>query len=595
MQIQQIQNKTKIYLFGKLLFLTNDPYSTIQYLRQGRFQGKIPRYVTFEVQGQWNEILIYGDSGRMIRPLFVIETKDQNNQIFQEIKDQNQIYDQLIVKKKIQTWEQFLSEFPQSIEWCDIQEISNKLVSPSAQILEYNNFLRNSRINGQQKNISLQEKNRYVGVYLNFDLMEIHPINVLGINPSTIPYPHCNYAPRNIFAFVQMKRSVQKPYSDNDLRSDINQYLILGSAPLVQTMTTNMINTNEKFNGTNVCIAVLQEHGYQQEDSITISSRLAKSMYLQCKNGDVKNFQHDLNYEKLDENGLIREGSVVRKGDIVIGKILILNQEDQIIDRSIKFEYEEGIILKVKQINVDGQQKIIIRFIIPLYPQIGDKYAARCGQKGTIGTIRDENQMPYTNDGTPIDIIINPCSFSTRMTIGMNIEQYTSYLVLLTGLFLDSSMFCDKKIYYPLTGEFIGYAQVGFVFYAAQEQKAFSKLYAVGFNEAYRNQVFQPRDGAKNNGGSRLGEMEMAAFLSAGTTNVIKQFAWQHSDGFVVDICSHCGLYAHRDQNQQKYYCKNCNGKSEVVKTQIQYSSKHFKDLLNSLGMSIYFKPKQNI
>ncbi|EAR91771.2 DNA-directed RNA polymerase II (macronuclear) [Tetrahymena thermophila SB210] len=425
--------------------------------------------------------------------------------------------------------------------------------------------------------------------------MEIHPINVLGINPSTIPYPHCNYAPRNIFAFVQMKRSVQKPYSDNDLRSDINQYLILGSAPLVQTMTTNMINTNEKFNGTNVCIAVLQEHGYQQEDSITISSRLAKSMYLQCKNGDVKNFQHDLNYEKLDENGLIREGSVVRKGDIVIGKILILNQEDQIIDRSIKFEYEEGIILKVKQINVDGQQKIIIRFIIPLYPQIGDKYAARCGQKGTIGTIRDENQMPYTNDGTPIDIIINPCSFSTRMTIGMNIEQYTSYLVLLTGLFLDSSMFCDKKIYYPLTGEFIGYAQVGFVFYAAQEQKAFSKLYAVGFNEAYRNQVFQPRDGAKNNGGSRLGEMEMAAFLSAGTTNVIKQFAWQHSDGFVVDICSHCGLYAHRDQNQQKYYCKNCNGKSEVVKTQIQYSSKHFKDLLNSLGMSIYFKPKQNI
>ncbi|EAS00046.2 DNA-directed RNA polymerase, beta subunit (macronuclear) [Tetrahymena thermophila SB210] len=163
------------------------------------------------------------------------------------------------------------------------------------------------------------------------------------------------------------------------------------------------------------------------------------------KNGDVKNFQHDLNYEKLDENGLIREGSVVRKGDIVIGKILILNQEDQIIDRSIKFEYEEGIILKVKQINVDGQQKIIIRFIIPLYPQIGDKYAARCGQKGTIGTIRDENQMPYTNDGTPIDIIINPCSFSTRMTIGMNIEQYTSYLVLLTGLFLDSSMFCDVK------------------------------------------------------------------------------------------------------------------------------------------------------
>ncbi|EAS05589.2 DNA-directed RNA polymerase subunit beta (macronuclear) [Tetrahymena thermophila SB210] len=189
-----------------------------------------------------------------------------------------------------------------------------------------------------------------------------------------------------------------------------------------------------------------------------------------------------------------------------------------------------------------------------------------------------------TNDGTPIDIIINPCSFSTRMTIVKKIDRQEE---------IQRNILGQKKIYYPLTGEFIGYAQVGFVFYAAQEQKAFSKLYAVGFNEAYRNQVFQPRDGAKNNGGSRLGEMEMAAFLSAGTTNVIKQFAWQHSDGFVINICSHCGLYAHRDQNQQKYYCKNCNGKSEVVKTQIQYSSKHFKDLLNYLGMSIYFKPKQ--
>lgn len=53
--------------------------------------------------------------------------------------------------------------------------------------------------------------------------------------------------------------------------------------------------------------------------------------------------------------------------------------------------------------------------------------------------------MPYTMDGTPIDIIINPCSFSTRMTIGMNIEHYTSYLTLMTGMFLDSSMFCDVK------------------------------------------------------------------------------------------------------------------------------------------------------
>ncbi|KAL4496029.1 hypothetical protein ABPG72_015451 [Tetrahymena utriculariae] len=639
---------TKIFIMGKLQFLTFNPKLAVQYIRGGRFNGDIPRYVTYEIQGDWNEILIYGDSGRMIRPLLVLDWQ-QKNQI---IKRHKEIYSAL-QKNEIDNWEQFLKRFNDCIEWVDIQEVSNKMVCPSPQQLSFNNHIRNQE--QQPIIISKTTSNRFENVYQNFDLMELHPINVLGINPSTIPYAHCNYAPRNIFAFVQMKKGVQKPFSDIDLRQEIYQYLILGSSPLVQTQTTNLISTNKHFNGSNICVAVLMVNGFQQEDSITFSSRLARSNYLQCKQDIIEEkiirqqtgssekigrpgplLGNEGLYEKLDDNGLIKEGSVVKRGDIIIGKVLIIGtgDQEQIVDKSIKFDYEEGVIMKVKQSMVDGQHKIVIKFIIPLIPQIGDKYAARCGQKGTIGTIMDENMMPYTDDGTPIDIIINPCSFSTRMTIGMNIEHYTSQLALMSGMFIDASMFCDvkdqlektysgllekyqqwysnpinskfsdseelqrnvlgqKKIYSAIDGKCIDYAQTGFVFYASQEQKAFSKLYAVGFGEAARNQMFQPREGGKNHGGSKLGEMEMAAFLSAGQANTIKTFAQQHSDGFQANICSDCGTYASRDSYQKKWYCKNCDGKSDIALTQIQYSSKILKDYLNSLGISIHYLPNK--
>ena len=128
------------------------------------------------------------------------------------------------------------------------------------------------------------------------------------------------------------------------------------------------------------------------------------------------------NRNKLDNNGIVKEGVYVDDNDIIISKSIKRNISnnpviDNISGKSINF-MTSGIVDKVIITkNKENLRKCKVRIFKEKIPDIGDKYASRCGQKGMCGLLLEQHQMPFTKDGIVPDIIINPHAIPTRMTI----------------------------------------------------------------------------------------------------------------------------------------------------------------------------------
>ena len=351
-------------------------------------------------------------------------------------------------------------------------------------------------------------------------------------------------------------------YTTNfDTRMDKTAYLLnYPTRPLVDTRIMNMIKLNNIPSGTNVIVAIMTHTGYNQEDSLLFNkASLDRGLFvatiyhtekdedkqkingdeeIRCKPDPVKTKGMKFgNYDKVNSKGIVPENTLVENRDIIISKIVPIKENRNDPTKLIKYEDQSKIYRTAEETyidknyidrNGDGYNFAKVRLRTVRKPVIGDKFSSRHGQKGTIGNIIPECDMPFTANGVKPDIIINPHAIPSRMTIGQLKETVLGKTLVSLGLFGDGTSFGEfdvkdickelQKVGYESNGNEIMYSGltgeqfessifIGPVFYQRLKHMVNDKTHSRSIGPMV-NLTRQPAEGRSRDGGLRFGEME---------------------------------------------------------------------------------------
>ena len=411
-----------------------------------------------------------------------------------------------------------------------------------------------------------------------------------------------------------------------DNRMDKTSYVLTyPHRPLVDTRVMNILQLNEIPSGMPVVVAIMTHTGYNQEDSIMFNKGsidrglFQATIYHTEKDEDKKLHGDDEvrckpnkantkgikfgNYNKLNGKGVIPENTLLENRDIIIGKIIPIkenrNDHTKLLkyeDASHTFRTNEECYIDKNYIdkNGDGYTFCKVRVRTVRKPVIGDKFSSRHGQKGTIGNIIPEEDMPFTAEGVKPDIIINPHAIPSRMTIAQLKETLLGKVLLELGLFGDGTSFTELKIkdiadklldvgyeshgnellYNGLTGEQIETSIfMGPCFYQRLKHMVSDKQHSRAIGPMV-NLTRQPAEGRARDGGLRFGEMERDCMISHGATKFTKGRIYDASDKYVVYACNNCGIIASYNDKLNIHFCKNCENRKDFARINMPYSCK---------------------
>jgi hypothetical protein len=296
-------------------------------------------------------------------------------------------------------------------------------------------------------------------------------------------------------------------------------------------------------------------------------------------------------YSYLDDNGLIRENTEMDDKKVVIGlgSVSIQNDGGQMRDMStMPKKGQLGFVDKAFMTEGETGFRIgKVRIREERLPAIGDKFCSRCGQKGTVGLIIPEKDMPFTKDGIRPDIIINPHAIPTRMTIGQLIESLMGKACVLHGGFGNCTAYTNngtkhesfgsvltgygyhssgtEVLYNGMTGEQVkSDIYIGPTYYMRLKQMVKDKI-------NYRSQgprtqlTRQTVQGRANDGGLRVGEMERDGILGHGAAHFLNESLMVRGDEYHMAVCNKSGMIAIYNPNQNLFM-------SPMVDGPIQYS-----------------------
>jgi DNA-directed RNA polymerase II subunit RPB2 len=461
---------------------------------------------------------------------------------------------------------------------------------------------------------------------LTYTHCEMHPSTIFGILASCIPFPEHNQSPRNTYQCAMGKQAMGVYVTNYATRMDKTSYVLTyPMRPLVDTRIMDMLNLNQVPNGSQVIVAIMTCTGYNQEDSILFNQgAIDRGLFLatiyhtekdedkkmhgdeevRCKPDATKTKGMKFgNYTKVNAEGVMPENSLVENRDIIIAKVSPIKNARNDHTKLTKFEDHSRIHRTTEKTyidknymerNGDGYNFCKVRLRTVRKPVIGDKFSSRHGQKGTIGNIIPEKDMPFTANGLRPDIIINPHAIPSRMTIAQLKETLLGKLLLELGLFGDGTSFGkldineirtellrrgyessgNELMYDGLTGEQLEASVfIGPVFYQRLKHMVSDKQHSRSIGPMM-NLTRQPAEGRSKDGGLRFGEMERDCMCSHGASRFMKGRMYDASDAFRVHVCSKCGLIAAYNDQLHIHLCKTCDNRSDFKYVELPYSCK---------------------
>lgn len=410
-------------------------------------------------------------------------------------------------------------------------------------------------------------------------------------------------------------------------RMDKTAYVLNYPArPLVDTRLMNMIDLNKIPSGCNVIVAIMTHTGYNQEDSLLFNKgsvdrglfvttiyhtekdedkqKINGDEEIRCKPDPLKTKGMKMgNYNKVNSKGVIPENTLVENRDIIIAKITPIKENRNDHTKVIKFEDQSKIYRTAEETYVDknyidrngeGYNFAKIRLRTVRKPVIGDKFSSRHGQKGTIGNIIPEADIPFTANGQKPDIIINPHAIPSRMTIGQLKETVLGKVLVELGLFGDGTSFGEfdvkdickylldagyeahgnELLYNGLTGEQHECSIfMGPVFYQRLKHMVNDKSHSRSIGPMV-NLTRQPAEGRSRDGGLRFGEMEKDAMVSHGAARFTRGRMYDVSDKYSVHVCKKCGLIASYNNEMHIHHCRTCDNRADFAYVEIPYACK---------------------
>jgi DNA-directed RNA polymerase II subunit RPB2 len=395
--------------------------------------------------------------------------------------------------------------------------------------------------------------------------------------------------------------------------------------PLVDTRLMQMIQLAEIPSGAPLIVAIMSYTGYNQEDSVLVNQgaidrgMFSATIYHTEKDEDKKiNGDEEIrchpdasktkgmkfgNYDKLNQRGVMPANTFIENRDIIMGKVIPIKDNRNDPTKIVKYEdisrvyhTSEECYVDKSYIDSNGEGYCFCKVRVRAFrkPVIGDKVSSRMGQKGTIGNIIPERDMPFTKEGIRPDIIINPHAIPSRMTIGQLKETLLGKVLVNLGLFGDGTSFGEYDIkdiskellkvgfemngnellYNGLTGEQIkSDIFIGPVFYQRLKHMVADKQHSRSIGPMV-NFTHQPAEGRSRDGGLRFGEMERDAMVGHGASRFTKGRMYDCSDKYEVNVCRKCGIIASYNTERSIHFCKTCDNRSDFALVQIPYACK---------------------
>ncbi len=577
------ETHTKVFVNGCWIGVTTHPYELYLDLKEKKYASIINIYTSIVFDVVHNEVRVCNDAGRLVRPVL----KMKNNKLLPHPKESS--------------WESYImnSTTESIIEYIDPDEQNAALIALSLQKM----------------------KPGYTYTHC-----ELHSSTIFGVLASCNPFPDHNQAPRNTYQCAMAKQAIGVYGTNYHTRMDKNAYVLTyPHKALVDTRIMKILKMNELPSGTTIIVAIMSYTGYNQEDSIifnkaSIERGLFSTTAFHTEKDEDKKMHGDdeircnpdssnttgmkfANYSKINSEGIMPENTKIEPMDIIMGKKSPIKGAKN--DPSVVFKYkdmskfcrEENCYMdkNYRGINGDGYECWKGRIRDFREPTIGDKFSSRHGQKGTIGTILDEYDMPFTADGVRPDCIINPHAIPSRMTVGQLIETLLGKILLQIGMFGDGTSFSEefdinhlsdklRTLGYESHGNEIMYDGatgkqiesdifIGPAFYQRLKHMVVDKQHSRSIGPMV-NLTRQPAEGRARDGGLRFGEMERDCMISHGASQFTKERVYDVSDKYKVHICKMCGVIALYNDKLNIHLCKICDNRTEFIQVKIPYSCK---------------------
>jgi len=605
--------QTKVFVNGSWVGVVSEPEDVVHKIKTCRRLSMIPIYISCSWDIQMREINIFTDGGRPCRPAYYYDPAKKMYAF------QSKSILKLLTTRKF-SWKYIVGGF-------GIKQINHNLfftTTDMTNIIKLYDDVPESITFEKMMNraavieyIDASEENNALFAFrpddkvkpgsAQFTHSDIHPSLMFGVMGNLISFPENNQLPRNVFSCSQSKQAVSM-YNTSFLQRFDKMGVVLnnGQIPLVKTRYLKYFNDEQNPYGQNAMVAIMSYNGYNVEDSIlfnegSIKRGLFRTSYYNMyetreeskqSSGDridtrvlnMNDYQQKnaianagrgegYDYSNLDSNGLIIENTPVSEKSVLIGQVVSesKNSTGKVVDASIRPKKGQiGYVDKTyitEGSNPDIPSRIAkVRIREDRAPNIGDKFASRCGQKGTVGLIIPEQDMPFTSDGIRPDLIINPHAFPSRMTIGQFVETIMAKACVIYGAFGDCTAFVNlgnkhetfgnmllkenyssngtQILYNGTTGEQIeSEIFIGPTYYMRLKHMVKDKINfrARGPNT---NLTRQPVQGRANDGGLRIGEMERDGIIGHGAAHFLQESMLIRGDIYYMAICNKTGMTA---------------------------------------------------
>jgi DNA-directed RNA polymerase II subunit RPB2 len=614
--------RSPLYVNGILVGLVTDAAWSVTELRRWRRRGDLACDVTVYHDAEQREVHVNSDSGVVLWPVLVVERLAATRDAIRRVPPS-------------QLWGHLLALG--CVEYVDTLEEANLLVAEDAAAL--------GEASGAAGAAGDSGARQYSHVALHGSLM-------LGARAALIPFSNLNQSPRNVYAAGMVKQAISVAQETPAPRFDTLSYTLdTIQRPLVTTLAADVLAPDHSNIGQNVVCAIMCSGGYNQEDSVIVNKSAIERGLLRvtaCRTyrehekassndvtaferprpGECLNTRH-ADYSAIEEDGLPVPGGRLTPECIVIGKTVTSSPLGEVNsraktkkhvtrDQSVPVRHNEAMVVDRVAVatSEEGTQLVRVQLRCTRVPEVGDKLSSRHSQKGVIGAVVPQEDMPFNPaTGMVPDIIINPHCMPSRMSIGHLMEALAAKVAAAEGAPVDGTPFETPDDLAALLGQRLlaqGHAASGMerlcdgttgelldaavfvcpTYYLRLKHMVADKLHARA-RGPMQILTRQPAGGRSKDGGLRIGEMERDCIIAHGAAHFMRDRLFHASDGYTAHVCGRCGGLAEdactdRAAIQQTSlqlvgggkYCRACRSSDHVRPVEMSYA---FKLLLQEL------------